>query len=74
MLKLPHFKSEAEEAAWWFTHQDEVAAELERVKPELGPSRAMQMLAAARAKADTDNESKSDSARQQARPKRSRAA
>ncbi len=74
MLKLPHFKSEAEEAAWWFTHQDAIADELERVKPKLGPSRALRMPAEARAKSDIDDGSKTDSAKEQARPKPSRAA
>ena len=74
MLKLPHFKSEAEEAAWWVTHQDEVTDELERTKPKLAPSRAKQMLAEARTKTDTNDGSKTDSSKEQARPKSSRAA
>lgn len=74
MLKPPHFKSETEEATWWFTHQDEIADELERVKPKLGPSRAMRMLSEARAKTGTDDGSKTDSVKGQAPSKPSRAA
>ena len=45
MLKLPHFKTEAEEAEWWFTHQDEIADELELSRPKPGPGRALRRLA-----------------------------
>ena len=38
-LSLPDFKDEAEEARWWFEHQDQIAAEFERAAKEgrLGP-------------------------------------
>ncbi len=48
MITVPHFQSESEEADWWFQNQDLLAAEFERVKPSLGPSRAVRMMAEAR--------------------------
>ena len=33
-MKIPKFKSEAEEARWWADHQDEVAGALERAAEE----------------------------------------
>jgi hypothetical protein len=33
-LEVPQFASEAEEARWWFEHQDAVADEFERAEQE----------------------------------------
>lgn len=40
---LPEFKSEAEEAAWWFDHQDEILDDFIAAEAEgrLGPNTAL---------------------------------
>jgi uncharacterized DUF497 family protein len=43
--EMPKFETEAEEASWWYEQRHNIAAELERLKPDLGPSPSLLRLA-----------------------------
>jgi hypothetical protein len=49
MIKIPKFRTETEEADWWYENRDFVSAEFERAEAEgtLGRGRAMRRALAA---------------------------
>ena len=75
MLKLPEFKSEADEADWWYDNRHLIEEDFLRSPMELVPGKAKQLLEQRRASAfSPDEQPVSGSAEPEALPKLPRSA